>query len=85
MVKAMTLRNVDPKVAETLRRRARERGQSLNALIVELLAQAADDIERRERIQARAGRRARLRAEIARRFGPVGVPSERLVREDRRR
>jgi hypothetical protein len=82
-VKAMTLRNVDPKVAETLRRRAR--GQSLNALIVERLTQAAGEIERRERIQEQASRRVRLRREIARRFGPVSVPSERLLREDRRR
>jgi hypothetical protein len=84
-MKAMTLRNVDPKVAETLRRRARARGQSLNALIVELLARAAEDIERRERIQEQAPRRARLRAEITRRFGRVRAPSERLIRADRKR
>lgn len=60
-MKAMTLRNVDAEVAETLRRRARAR------------------------IQEQASRRVRLRREIARRFGPAGVPSERLLREDRRR
>lgn len=84
-MKVMTLRNVDPKVAETLRRRARARGQSLNALIVELLARAAEDIERRERIAAHASRRARLRGEMVRRFGRVRAPSEQLVREDRKR
>lgn len=84
-MKAMTLRNVDPRVADTLRRRARERGQSLNALIVELLARAAEDIERRQLIEAQAPKRARLRSEIARRFGRVRVPSERLIREDHKR
>lgn len=84
-MKAMTLRNVDPKVAETLRRRARARGQSLNSLIVELLSLAAEDIERRERIAEQESRRTRLRADLVRRFGRVRVPSERLVREDRSR
>jgi hypothetical protein len=84
-MKAMTLRNLDPKVAATLRRHAQLRGMSLNALIVELLARAAEDIERRDRIQSQTPRRIRLRADIARRFGRVRTPSEQLVREDRKR
>jgi len=83
-MKAMTLRSLDPKVAETLRRRAQSEGRSLNALIVEILTRAAQEDERRRQIREQAPRRAELRRAIARRHGP-GTPSAKLVREDRKR
>jgi plasmid stability protein len=83
-MKAMTLRNLDPQVAETLRRRARAEGRSLNAIVLDILTRAAADEERRARIRAQRPRAERLRRETRRRFGR-GTPSERLVREDRRR
>jgi hypothetical protein len=83
-MKAMTLRSLEPRVAEILRRRAQAEGRSLNSLIVDILTRAADDTERRQRIQEQAPRRRALRAEIQRRFGR-GTPSEKLVREDRKR
>ncbi|MDJ0866194.1 MAG: hypothetical protein QNK03_08815 [Myxococcota bacterium] len=81
---AMTLRNLDPEVAETLRRRAAREGRSLNSLICEILAREADEDRRRERMRAQRPAAAALRRRIERRFGP-GTPSEKLVREDRRR
>jgi hypothetical protein len=83
-MKAMTLRSLDPKVADTLRRRAQAEGRSLNALIVDLLTRAADDTQRRQRIREQTPRRRALRAETQRRFGR-GTPSEKLIREDRKR
>jgi plasmid stability protein len=83
-MKAMTLRSLDPKVADTLRRRAQAEGRSLNALIVDILTRAARETDRRERIREHTPRRQALRAEIGRRFGR-GTPSEKLVREDRKR
>ena len=83
-MKAMTLRSLDPKVADTLRRRAQSEGRSLNALIVEILTRAARETDRRERIREHTPRRQALRAELERRFGR-GTPSEKLVREDRKR
>ena len=35
---AMTVRNLDPKVAEVLRQRARAEGRSMNDLVVEILS-----------------------------------------------
>lgn len=81
---AMTLRNVDPQVLETLRRRARAEGRSLNALIGDILARAAREEDRRERMRAQRPEAAALRERIRRRHGE-GTPSEKLVRSDRRR
>lgn len=80
----MTLRNLDPDVAAVLRRRAAEEGRSLNSLICEILAREADEERRRDRIRAQRPRAERLKRDIERRFGP-GTPSEKLIREDRRR
>ena len=81
---AMTLRNLDPQVAATLRRRAAREGRSLNSLICEILAQEADEELRRDRMRAQRPAAKALRRRIKRRFG-AGTPSEKLVREDRRR
>ena len=80
----MTLRNLDPDAAETLRRRAAREGRSLNSLICEILARAADEEQRRERMRAQRPDAEALSRRIKRRFGE-GTPSEKLVREDRRR
>jgi plasmid stability protein len=79
---AMTVRNLDPKVAEVLRRRARAEGRSMNDLIVEILTRAADDEDRRRRMRAQRPRAEKLRRALRRRFG-VATPSEKLIREDR--
>ncbi len=81
---AMTLRNLDPKVAEILRRRARAEGRSLNVLICDLLTRAAEDDERRRRMRRQRPRAELLRRELRRRFGE-GTPSEKLIRKDRGR
>ncbi len=81
---AMTVRNLDPKVAEVLRRRARAEGRSMNDLVVEILSRAADDEDRRRRMREQRPRAEKLRRALRRRFG-VMTPSERLLREDRRR
>ena len=81
---AMTLRNLDPRVSEILRRRASAEGRSLNALIVDILTRAAQDEERRRRMREQRPRAEKLRRAIRRRHGE-GTPSEKLVREGRRR
>jgi plasmid stability protein len=81
---AMTVRNLDAEVAEKLRRRARSEGRSLNSLICEILAREANEQMRRERMRAQRARVDALRERIRRRYGR-GTPSEKLVREDRRR
>ena len=81
---AMTLRNLDSKVAEVLRRRAASEGRSLNALICEILTREADEEARRERMRAQRPEAEALRRRIKRRFGE-GTDSVKLVREDRRR
>ena len=63
---AMTLRNLDPDVAETLRRRAREQGRSLNSLICEILSREADEERRRERIRAQRPDAEALRQRLRR-------------------
>jgi plasmid stability protein len=81
---AMTLRNLPPEVVDTLRKRARAEGRSLNALLCEILTREARDEARRERMRAQRPRVEALREAIRRRHGE-GTPSEKLVREDRRR
>jgi plasmid stability protein len=81
---AMTLRNLEPDVVDALRRRARRDGRSLNALICEILTREARNEERRERSRAQRPRMEALREAIYRRYGE-GTPSEKLIREDRRR
>jgi plasmid stability protein len=81
---AMTVRNLDPKVANLLRQRARAEGRSMNDLVVQILTRAAEDDEKRRRMREQRPRVEKLRAAIRRRFGP-STPSERLLREDRRR
>jgi plasmid stability protein len=81
---AMTLRNLDPEVVDTLRRRARAEGRSLNALICEILTREAHREARRERSRAQRPRAEALRRAIHRRHGE-GTPAEKLVREDRKR
>jgi plasmid stability protein len=81
---AMTLRNLEGHVVDKLRRRARSEGRSLNSLICEILTRAADEEARRERMRAQRPRMEALSRAIERRYGK-GTPSEKLVREDRRR
>ena len=81
---AMTLRNLDPDVAEVLRRRAASEGRSLNALLCEILAREAREELRRERMRAQRPNAESLRRRIKRKFGE-GTPSEELLRQDRRR
>ena len=81
---AMTLRNLEPEVAQTLRLRARREGRSLNALICEILTREAHREARRERSRAQRPRVEALREEIYRRYGE-GTPAEKLIREDRDR
>jgi len=81
---AMTLRNLDAEVTEALRRRARREGRSLNSLLCEILARAAEDDVRRERMRAQRPQVEALRRRLEKKFGE-GTPSERLIREDRRR
>jgi plasmid stability protein len=81
---AMTIRNLDPKAAEVLRRRARAEGRSMNDLVVEILCRAAAEEERRRRMRGQRPRAEKLRAQLRRRFG-APTPSEKLLREDRRR
>jgi hypothetical protein len=80
----MTLRNVSSDVLATLRRRAKDEGRSLNSLICDILAREAAEEERRRRALVQRPRVEALRESIRRRYG-AGTPSEKLVREDRRR
>jgi len=81
---AMTVRNLDPKVAAVLRRRARAEGRSMNDLVVAILSRAAEDEDRREQMRKQRPRAEKLRRALRRRFGPP-TSSEKLLREDRRR
>jgi plasmid stability protein len=81
---AMTLRNLDSDVVQILRRRARNEQRSLNSLICEILARAASDEAKRERMRAQRPRVRALREAVRLRYGE-GTPSEKLIREDRRR
>jgi len=81
---AMTLRNLEVDVVEKLRRRARSEGRSLNSLICEILRREANEEARRERMRAQRPRMEALSQTIQRRYGK-GTPSEKLLREDRRR
>lgn len=80
----MTVRNLDPRVLSMLRRRAQAEGRSLNSLVCEILSRAAEEDERRRRMRLQRPRVEALRRSIRRRFGK-GTPSEKLLREDRRR
>ena len=81
---AMLVRNLDPRLAAVLRRRARAEGRSMNDLVVAILSRAADDEERRRRMREQRPRAEKLRRTLRRRFG-APTPSEKLLREDRRR
>ena len=81
---AMTLRNLDTEVLETLRARARAQGRSLHSLICEILTKAAHEEQRRARMSEQRPAAERLRRRLERRGGK-GTPSEKLVRKDRRR
>ncbi len=72
---AMTLRNLDAEVIDELRRRARSEGRSLDSLICKILTRE---------IRAQRPCVEALRERIRRRYGE-GTPSEKLVRQDRRR
>ena len=80
---ATTVRNLDPKVAEALRRRARAEGRSMNDLIIEILSRAVKDEDRRRRMRAQRPRAEKLRRALRRRFGVPTIPSEKLIRENR--
>jgi plasmid stability protein len=80
----MTVRDLDPRVAEALRRRARAEGRSVNDLVVAILSRAAEDEERRRRMREQRPRAEKLRRALRRRFGPA-TPSEKLLREVRGR
>ena len=47
----LTIRNVPDEVADRLKRLSRERGSSVNATVLELLAQAVDVQARRARLE----------------------------------
>ncbi len=47
----LTIRNVPDEVADRLKRLSRERGSSVNATVLELLAQAVDVRARRARLE----------------------------------
>lgn len=81
---AMTVRNLDPKVADVLRRRARAEGRSMNDLVVAILSRAVEDEDQRRRMREQRPRAEKLRSAIRRRFG-APTPSEKLLREDRGR
>jgi plasmid stability protein len=81
---AVTLRNLDSEVAAVLRRRAQSEGRSLNSLICDILSREAHEELRRQRMRAQRPEAVALRRRIERRFGE-GTPSEKLIREDRRR
>ena len=81
---AMTLRNLQPDVLEKLRSRAKAEARSLNSLICDILAREASEEERRQRMRAQRPRVEALREAIRRRHGE-GTPSEKLIRQDRRR
>ena len=81
---AMTIRHLDQKAADVLRRRARAEGRSMNDLVVEILTRAAAEDERRERMREQRPRAEALRRQLRRRFG-VPTASEKLLRDDRRR
>ena len=51
MPKQLTIRGVPDEVAERLAKLSAERGSSVNALVVELLASAVDYRERRQRLK----------------------------------
>ena len=81
---AMSLRNLDPKVAATLRERAEAESRSLNSLICDILTREALKLEKRARwIARRDAIDARAQA-IFEEFGE-GTPAEVLIREDRDR
>jgi plasmid stability protein len=81
---AMTLRNLEPEVLAALRERARRQGRSLNSLICEILSREALEESRRKRMRAQRPAAEALRRRIRRRHG-AGTPSQKLLREDRRR
>jgi hypothetical protein len=56
----------------------------MNDLVVEILCRAAADEERRRRMREQRPRAEKLRRALRRRFG-TPAPSEKLLREDRRR
>jgi plasmid stability protein len=81
---AMTVRNLDPKLADVLRRRARAEGRSMNDLVVAILSRAAEDEDQRRRMREQRPRAEKLRRALRRRFG-AATPSEKLLRKDRGR
>jgi hypothetical protein len=81
---AISLRNVDPGVLDTLRDRARKEGRSLNSLICDILEREAKRFDRRARRHAQGPAREALRQRIFEESGE-GTPSELLIREDRDR
>ena len=83
-MRAMTLRNLPSEVVDRLRERAEAQGRSLNSLICEILGREAAAQERRDRMRAQRPRIVAIREAIRRRHGE-GTPSEKLIREDRRR
>ncbi len=81
---ALSLRNIDPDVLETLRARAKTEGRSLNSLICEILAREAREDQRRDRMREQRPEAEALRRRLRRRGGE-GTASEKLLRRDRRR
>jgi Zn-dependent protease len=73
-----------PEILAILRRRAREEGRSLNALICSILGREVREEQRRQRMREQRPRAEALRRRIRRRVG-AGTPAEDLIRQDRRR
>ena len=51
MATQLTIRGVPEKVAERLTRLARERGESVNSIVVQILKEAVDVRERRSKLE----------------------------------
>ena len=76
----LTIKNIPEDVHATLKREAARLGQSLNAYVIRLLSDAADEARRRERMRASRPELERFVSSLPRLSSSVP-----LIREDRKR
>jgi uncharacterized protein (DUF1778 family) len=76
----LTIKKIPQEVYETLKNAAAERGRSLNAQVIQVLAQAAEEAKRREFIRTSRPELERFVATLPRMSSSVP-----LIREDRKR
>lgn len=76
----MTLKNVPDHIYQALKQAAVEQGRSLNAQIVQLLAEEAQELERRRRMRESRAELEKFVASL-----PRTGSSAKLIREDRER